>query len=296
MFIKAFLEYLRSEKNCSERTIASYGSDLEDFERFFQGLNDDITWLSVDADIIRLWVVTLMDDGKLKSTSVNRKLSSLRSFFRYMKLTGEVTSNPALRVTGPRKPHPLPYFVKEGEIDRLLDDIAFGDDHKGLRDHLIIQLFYETGMRLSELVNLCDRDVDYTSCRIKVTGKGDKQRYIPFGEGLKSALTEYVSKRDATFATHGDSLLLNDKGEPISRWAVERIVKKNLSKVTSISKRSPHVLRHTFATSMLNHHADLLSIKELLGHASLQTTEIYTHTSFEELKSVYKKSHPRSIK
>ena len=228
------------------------------------------------------------------STSVNRKLSSLRSFYRYLLRKKIVAVDPTFKVVGPKKKKPLPVFVKEEDMNRLLDEIPCGKGFAGCLDKMIIEMFYATGMRLSELIGLDDKNVDFSSLLIKVTGKRNKQRLIPFGEELKNAMIEYVNVRNEIVQARTDAFFVRESGERLSRSIVENLVKRNLSKVVTVKKRSPHVLRHTFATAMLNNGADLGSIKELLGHESLATTEVYTHTTFEELKKVYNQAHPRA--
>lgn len=293
MLIEPFLDYLRLEKNCSEKTIVSYGTDLTKFEEFFKSVDEEIDFTTVDADVIRLWVVSLMDGG-YTSTSVNRKLSSLRSFYRYLLRKKIVAVDPTFKVVGPKKKKPLPVFVKEEDMNRLLDEIPCGKGFAGCLDKMIIEMFYATGMRLSELIGLDDKNVDFSSLLIKVTGKRNKQRLIPFGEELKNAMIEYVNVRNEIVQARTDAFFVRESGERLSRSIVENLVKRNLSKVVTLKKRSPHVLRHTFATTMLNHDAELGAIKELLGHESLATTEVYTHTTFEELKKVYNQAHPRA--
>ena len=250
-------------------------------------------WKVVDADVIRRWIVCLMDDG-YASTSVNRKLSSLRSFYKFLMRKGEVKVNPMARVLGPKKAKPLPSFVREAEMDRLLDETDFGEGFVACRNKVIIEVFYMTGVRLSELVGLKDQDVDFSSDRIKVTGKRNKQRYVPFGKELRQSLLGYIEMRDSSVPRLTDALFVSERGNRISKTVVGNLVRRSLSKVVSLKKRSPHVLRHSFATSMLNNRAELNVVKELLGHASLAATQIYTHTTFEELKEVYKLAHPRA--
>lgn len=294
MLIQSFLDYLRHERNYSEKTIENYRVDLEQFQDFFHAEDGTLEWGMVDADIVRRWIVSLMDGG-YTATSVNRKLSALRSFYKHLLRRDVVKVNPMAKIQGPKADKPLPYFVKEADMDRLLDDTDFGEGFEACRDKMIIEAFYATGVRLSELVEMNDRDVDFTTNRLKVTGKRNKQRYIPFGEELRQSLLEYMDMRNCQFCPRlTDALFVSDKGGRISKAKVGRLVKENLSKVVSMKKRSPHVLRHSFATSMLNNHAELNVVKELLGHASLAATQIYTHTTFEELKEVYKLAHPRA--
>jgi len=289
--IDAFLEYLRYERNYSVETEKSYKVDLFQFEEFTNEC--ELQLKDVNPNTIREWVVQMMDKG-MSASSINRKLSALRSFYKYLLKQGVITADPMRKISGPKKKKPLPVFVKEKEMDRLLDDIDFGDGFEGHRDKLIIQLFYETGMRLAELVGLNDADVDFGAKVIKVTGKRNKQRIIPFGEELAKAMQDYLTERSQAVPTQTGAFITKGNGDRIPRSNVQNIVRQNLSKVTTIKKRSPHVLRHTFATSMLNHQAELGAIKELLGHESLATTEVYTHTTFEELKKAYNQAHPRA--
>ena len=268
----SFLDYLQYERNYSEETIKSYREDLRQFEEFARGEIGDSAPSEVKAELVREWIVSLMDRG-YTSTSINRKLSSLRSFYKFLLRKGEVAVNPLQKITGPKNKKPLPAFLRESDMDRLLDEVDFGEGFKGCRDHMIIEMFYATGVRLSELIGLDNKDVDFSSSLIKVTGKRNKQRLIPFGEELKIAMTEYVDVRNEAVPVRTDAFFVRENGERLSRSIVENLVKRNLSKVVTLKKRSPHVLRHTFATTMLNHDAELGAIKELLGHESLATTE-----------------------
>ena len=292
-----FLNYLRYERNYSERTVQSYGEDLKAFESYFKNSEDHEpqTWESVDSDVIRDWMEHMMDKGN-NATSINRRLSALRSFYRFALARGMVQRDPAHGVTGPKKAKVLPQFVKEKEMDQLLDEMHWQeDDYKDVRARTIIITFYATGIRLSELTGLDDAMVDFENCQLKVTGKRNKQRIIPFGEELKESLRRYMDIRDNTFGVRQTTaLFVNNKGKRMTSPQVRDIVKARLAQVSTLKKRSPHVLRHTFATTMLNHDAGLESVKKLLGHESLTTTEIYTHTTFEQLKRVYEKAHPRA--
>jgi len=290
----AFLEYMRSERNSSPATIESYAKDLQDFQHFYEEQVREATWKDVTAGDIREWVIYMLDAQKLTAASVNRKLSAMRTFFRYLRRMDWVSVNPMEKVTGPKKKRPLPYFVRETEMDRLLEIAAEDQSFKGVRDRLILMMFYETGVRRAELLGMADHDVDVTTRQVKVTGKRNKQRVIPFGEELEREIRKYRDVRDATIGAGGClAFFVTEKGAPMSVGAISKIVRENLSKVTTIKKRSPHVLRHSFATAMLNNKADLTSIQKLLGHESVATTEIYTHVSFEELKNEYKNAHPR---
>ena len=291
--IDEFLDYLRRELNRSQRTVDSYGEDLRAFETYFQNLSGSLSWETVDSDVIRNWMEHMVDKGN-KATSVSRRLSALRTFYRYALTRHLVDSDPAHKVRCPKKEKPLPQFLKEKEMDDLLDRQKWGDDYKSVLSRTIIMTFYETGVRLSELLGLDDKSVDFVNQVLRVTGKGDKQRVIPFGDELSESLTDYIKLRNAAVDTKSSALFLSVKGKRMNANAVRDIVKAGLTRVSSLKKRSPHVLRHTFATAMLNHDAGIESLKKLLGHAKLSTTEIYTHTTFEQLKRVYTEAHPRA--
>lgn len=288
---ESFLEYLKFERNYSMDTIKAYSTDLEQFSDF-AGIEEG-TLENADSSLIREWAISLMGSG-YSSTSINRKLSSLRSFYKYLLKHGKIEVDPMIKVGGPKNKKQLPVFIKEKEMDELLDKVDFGEGFLGRRDHLIIEMFYETGIRLAELIGLDNQDVDFHASVIKVTGKRSKQRVIPFYEELKAAMQEYIETRTKETVKTCDAFFVRENGNRITRGEVSAVVKKSLSKVSTVKKKSPHVLRHTFATTMLNHHAELGAIKELLGHESLATTEIYTHTTFEELKEAYNNAHPRA--
>lgn len=291
--IDMFLDYLRLERNYSPMTVISYRKDLEAFEQFCQELGPQITWESVDADVVRDWMEDMMDKGNAAS-SVNRRISALRSFYRFVLRCGFVSKDPVHGLQGPRRQKPLPQFLKESEMEQLLDPAMWTDSYGDVLARTLIVTFYETGIRLSELTGLDDRDVDDVTCELKVTGKRNKQRIIPFGKELEETLAAYRCVRDARTGDSSPALFRTEKGERMTNAQVRALVKKNLSRVSTLKKRTPHVLRHTFATAMLNHEAGLESVKKLLGHESLSTTEIYTHTTFEQLKKVYKNAHPRA--
>lgn len=290
--IDDFLDYLRFEKNRSALTVDNYAEDLKAFETYFNSLDDCLTWETVDSDIIRDWMESMMDKGN-KATSVNRRLSAVHSFYRYALTRGKVEKDPSRLVTGPKKEKPLPQFLKEDEMNRLLDDIEWGDDFESVRARTVLMTFYETGIRLSELVGLDDAAIDWNNHTVKVLGKRNKQRIIPMGEELEYTLYKYIGVRNEQIRAEDTALFVTSKGKRMTSDQVRNEVKRNLSRVSTLRKRSPHVLRHTFATAMLNHKAGLESVKNLLGHESLSTTEIYTHTTFEQLKRVYQESHPR---
>ena len=294
LWTDSFLKYLAAERNYSSATIQSYAKDLSMFQEFLEEQNPNASWTAVEAEDVREWVIYLMDEQKMAASSVNRRLSAMRSFYKYLRRVGRVSINPMEKVVAPKKKRPLPYYVRESEMDRLLELTAEDRSFKGIRDRLVLMMFYETGIRRAELLGMTDASVDLVAKQIKVTGKRNKQRIIPFGEELESEIKAYQIAREETLGQRTfPALFVTEKGTAMNEKQVSKIVKENLSKVTTIKKRSPHVLRHSFATAMLNNKADLTSIQKLLGHESVSTTEIYTHVSFEELKSEYKNAHPR---
>lgn len=294
MGIHSFLDHLRYEKNYSEKTVVSYEGDLTQFDEYVKGIaGEAVKPEEVDPGLIRGWVISLMDKG-YTSTSVNRKLSSLRTFYKYLRSKGVVRTDPLKKITGPKNKKPLPAFIKESEMNKVLELLAEGEGFEAYRNRLIILMFYTTGMRRSELVGLNESDVDLAGNVIKVTGKRNKQRLIPFDAELREAIVQYLETRSEVVSGLNVPFFVRRTGERLTDQWVYNFVKRTLSKVVSVKKKSPHVLRHTFATSMLNNDADLGAVKELLGHSSLATTEKYTHTIFEELKKVYKQAHPRA--
>lgn len=291
--IEKFLNYLQFELCRSPLTVESYRQDLQAFEVFFRNLNGQLSWESVDSDVIRDWMEDMMDRGN-NAASVNRRLSALRSLYRFALSRQLVEYDPARCIDGPKKQKPLPQFLKENEMDRLLDDMEWGSEYKDVRAKTIITTFYETGIRLSELVGLDDESVDFHNHQLKVTGKGNKQRIIPFGDELEKTLRWFVETRNREVERVGNALFVTEEGVRMTSQQVRQEVKARLAQVCTLKKLTPHVLRHTFATTMLNHGAGLESVKRLLGHESVSTTEIYTHTTFEQLKQAYKDAHPRA--
>ena len=291
--VNQFLAYLSYERNRSLATVSSYRKDLEAFQKFVQAQGSTLSWADVDADLVRDWMAEMMNEGQ-RATSINRRLSALRSFYRFALARNLVKSDPVQGVVGPKKDKPLPQFLKEKEMDELLQEDFWTDCYEDVRDRMIIMTFYETGIRLAELMNLCDGDVDFMTGQLKVTGKRNKQRLIPFGAELSQALQHYMDVRDVQVVRHSAALFLANDGQQMTADAIRYRVKKHLSLVSTLKKRTPHVLRHTFATAMLNHKAGIESVKKLLGHESLSTTEIYTHTTFEQLKREYLNAHPRA--
>ena len=290
-----FLHYIGSERNYSERTLKTYNQSLTLFQRHMEAQGRPIDWTAVEEGDIREWMVAMMNNGSAPTT-VNNRLSALRSFYRFLIGRDLTRHDPTQRIEGPKKQKPLPHLIKESEMDRLLDHTAFPDTYEGHRDHAILQLFYTTGMRLAELVGLDTGDIDFGNHTVKVTGKRNKQRIIPLVPETETELREYLRVRHQMFhdVPHDDALFIGSRARRIKRYHVEDIVKNYLGSVTTQQKRSPHVLRHSFATAMLNHGAEISVVKELLGHVSISTTGIYTHTTFEELKRIYRQAHPHS--
>ena len=294
MTIDQFLSYLQYERNRSERTVKAYGDDLRSFEAFFKNLDDQLSWESVDSDVIRSWMESMMDKGNT-ATSINRRLSAVRSLYRFALSRGIVERDPAHGLKGPKGKKLLPQYLRESEMDRLLADDMWTDEMGDLRARTIILMFYSTGIRLSELTGLDNASVDLAAQQLKVRGKGNKERLIPFGSELQKALRLYTARRDAETPSDSQAFFVGDNGRRMTSQQVRQIVQHHLSRVTTMKKRSPHVLRHTFATAMLNNEAGIESVKKLLGHSKLSTTEIYTHTTFEQLRRAYAKAHPREV-
>jgi integrase/recombinase XerC len=289
-----FLKYLQVERNYSVQTIRAYGDDLRQF-LVFCAIDDSLqNFPTVSHRTIRAWLSHLLETNHTPR-SVNRKLSSLRSFYKYLIKTGVVKENPLLKVVAPKMTKKMPVFLTTSEANQMLDQIDYPEGFWGLRDLLAIELFYFTGVRVSELANLKSADVNIPSLTIKVLGKGSKERLLPMHPELVPLLTEYFSQKDEYFPSNQTPYLIvtSSGAKPYSRM-LYRIVNKYMSMVTSLEKKSPHVLRHTFATHLLNQGADINAIKELLGHANLSATQVYTHTSIDKLRSAYKQAHPRA--
>ncbi|WP_321296057.1 tyrosine-type recombinase/integrase [Marinifilum fragile] len=290
-FKESFLSYLQYEKRYSAHTVLSYDCDLTQFFEFYSG-TDDVQVEDITFKDVRRWIVFLMNEGKTSRT-VNRKLSSLKSFFKYLLRESVIDSNPMDKVVGPKQGKKLPGFVAEHAM-QVLREVDFGEGFEGVRDQLVIEMFYQTGMRLSELMNLKESDFDRSASLVKVLGKRNRERIIPVSESLVKLLDQYLDLRYKTFGNLDDFLFVTKKGVPVYEKLLYRIVTKHLSKITTMTKRSPHVLRHTFATHLLNNGAELNAVKELLGHSNLSATQIYTHTTFERLNNIYKQAHPRA--
>lgn len=297
MLIDRFLQYIKYEKGYSSHTFVSYETDLSQFKKFVtERCGVEASALDkVDSYLVREWIVSMMEAG-MSASSVNRKLSTLKSFYAYLCKQGVVKKSPMGQVVSPKAKKRLPHFLREDEMSDMLSgsEQIFDEGFEGVRDELIMETFYTLGIRLSELVGLKDTDVDLQAQTVLVNGKRNKQRYVPFGEPLKNSILAYLSIRDKEVPNRSGSFFVRPSGEALYPMLVYRVVHKYITVVSSLSKRSPHVLRHTFATAMLNNGAELEAVKELLGHASLAATEVYTHTTFEQLQKNYKLAHPRA--
>ncbi len=292
--LELFLNYLKYEKRYSIHTITAYANDLDQFILFGKILVEDFCVEKVDHHLIRQWIVSLIENGILP-VSVNRKIATLKTFFKFLMREGVIEKIPTDRVVMPKTGKKLPVFVQEKEMNKLLDErLLFTDDFEGRRDKAVISLFYGTGIRLSELVGIRLSDINTDAKIVKVNGKRNKERLVPFPTEISTVLKEYTSQRNQLFPDAGNFLFLTGNGEPAYDKLIYRIVKRHLALVTTVDKKSPHILRHSYATHLLNRGADLNAIKELLGHANLAATQIYTHTTFEQLKKVYKQAHPRA--
>jgi integrase/recombinase XerC len=290
--ISNFVDYLRFEKRFSEHTVLAYQNDLKQFTAFLSAEGESLVLNEIIAVQIRSWLVKLLEEG-IEPRSVNRKITALKTFFKYALKNKWINTNPMLKVVSPKVAKKLPVYVAAERLDFLLDRAEFPNDFDGRRDHLIIELLYGTGMRRAELLGLTVDDIDFRNKQLKVTGKRNKQRIIPLFDHLLEQIKDFLTAREEINYQHSDSLFLDSKGRALYPDKIYRIVRKYLSLISTQSKRSPHVLRHSFATEMLNKGADLNSIKEILGHANLSATQVYTHNSIEKLREVYKKAHPR---
>lgn len=292
--VKSFIEYLQFEKRYSQHTIVSYQTDLEQFFAFLISQYDSPPLASVNAGFVRSWLAEMRNED-MTPKSLNRKISSLKSFFKYLMKAGEVKQSPMTTIAAPKVGKRLPSFVAQNDMHTLQQYVEFPDTWKGQTDKLLLDLLYATGMRLSELINLKESQVDNANCQVKVLGKGSKERIIPVSTDIINQLTTYAkNKKKIPGETACPNFFVNEKGKPLYPKYVYNVVKANLSLVTTLKKKSPHVLRHTFATHLTNNGADLNAIKELLGHSSLAATQIYTHNTIEKLKDIYKKAHPKA--
>lgn len=292
MSVPTFLQYIKFEKRFSPNTVTAYQNDLEQFFHYTEKQYEITDASEVQHSVVRSWIVQLMEEG-ISTRSINRKITSLKTYYKFLLRRQEVKSNPMLKVQAPKTSKRLPVFVDQQKMELLFTAVDFGEGFEAERDRLLLELLYATGMRLSELIGIKDVDVDVYAAQLKVLGKRNKERIIPFSVKLKEMIKNYTRLRSKEF---GNTLafFVTDKGKPLYPKFVYRIVHRRLGEVTTLEKRSPHILRHTFATHMLNNGADINSVKELLGHANLSATQVYTHNTIEKLKEVYKLAHPRA--
>lgn len=289
---ESFVNYLKYEKRYSSHTVVAYNNDLDQFVHYCTEMVGDFNVIRINSKLVRSWIVHLMEQN-LSARSVNRKVTTIKSFFKYLMKEQVVENNPVLNVTLPKVRKKLPNFVEENNLHHLLDDGFFSNDFVGARDKLIVSLFYETGMRLAELMLLKESDFHRNENVVRVLGKRKKERVIPYPGEINNLIDLYVNQRNENIKCETNRLLVTEKGKPVYEKLIYRVVTNNLAKVTSLEKKSPHVLRHTYATHLLNKGADLNAVKELLGHSNLAATQIYTHTTFERLHEIYKQAHPR---
>jgi len=290
--LQSFLDYLKFEKRYSQHTLLSYQNDLEQFLAYLVSQFDAPALNKVTAMYVRSWLAELKED-EMTSKSINRKISTLRSFFKYQMKTGVLEQSPMATVTAPRVSKRLPVFIEQDDMSTLFDHVEFPNNWKGRTERLVLQLFYSTGMRLSELINLKELQLDEAHSQVKVLGKGNKERIIPVPDELLGELLLYV--RDKPVKEPGiTQVFVSEKGRPLQPRSVYAFVKQYLGQVTTVQKKSPHILRHSFATHLMNNGAELNAVKELLGHSSLAATQIYTHNTIEKLKEVFKKAHPKA--
>jgi integrase/recombinase XerC len=288
--INDFLEYIKFEKRYSQHTLVSYQNDLEQFFSFLQQY-DSPAIPQISVTFIRTWLASLKGEEKLTAKTINRKISTLKSFFKYQLKNGVIKTSPMTTITSPKISKRLPEFVKEADIETLFQHVEFPDDWNGRTSRLILLLFYSTGIRLSELINLKTTQLDVYNRQVKVLGKGNKERIIPVSAELINELKLYVASSPARDVPN---VFVSEKGKPLYPKFVYNAVKTYLAAVTTLNKKSPHILRHTFATHLMNNGADLNAVKELLGHSSLAATQVYTHNTIEKLKDVFKKAHPKA--
>ena len=290
--VNAFLAYLQLEKRYSMHTITAYSNDLVQFFDFIETQYEAIPLTQITGSMVRTWLAS-MKETELTGKTLNRKISSLKSFFKYQIQQGTLSKSPMETVISPKVSKRLPAFVAERDMEQLLVNLAFAEGWKGLTEKLVIQLFYATGMRLSELIGCKEQQLDVSKRVIKVLGKGNKERILPISQALAQDLASYIKEKPQ--AANGNPILfVNENGKSLQPRAVYSFVKYYLSQVTTLQKKSPHILRHSFATHLMNNGADLNAVKELLGHASLAATQVYTHNTIEKLKEVFSKAHPKA--
>lgn len=290
--IQEFLNYLKFERRYSFHTLEAYQLDLEQFFQFLASQFESPGLSNISSSMVRSWLAEMKSD-QISSRSINRKISSLKSFFKYLLKTGVLVATPMTAVVSPKTQKRLPVYVEKKQMEELFLYMPFSDDWKGKTERLILLLFYSTGMRLSELMNLKPGQIDLANAQVKVLGKGNKERIIPASADLMEQLKNYIAERPAETVA-GSPLFVNEVGKPLHSRTVYGWVNARLKQVTTIDKKSPHVLRHSFATHLMNNGADINAVKSLLGHSSLAATQVYTHNTIEQLKKVYQKAHPKA--
>jgi len=293
--IQSFVDYLKFEKRYSAHTIRSYHDDLVQFCSFLDAQFGSIKLKEISQSFVRSWLASLKDDD-VTARTINRKISTLKSFFKYQLKNGAIENTPMFNINSPKISKRLPVFIKEKDLEDLTKTLkANSEDWDSLNTKMLITIFYSTGMRLSELINMKERQVDFSRRQLKILGKGNKERIIPAGEELLGMLKDYINEKKKVFEKTDDVFMVNSKGKKLYPKYAYNLVRNILSEeVKTLDKKSPHVLRHTFATHLMNNGANLDAVKELLGHASLASTQVYTHNTIEKLKNVYKKAHPKA--
>jgi integrase/recombinase XerC len=290
--IPFFLKYIKYEKRSSDHTTTAYGIDMKQFEEYLVRTYDFYHPEFADFQMIRSWIVAMVE-MKVENRSINRKIATLRTFYKFLLQKKIIEKDPMIKISVLKTQKNIPEFVREKELDNLLDDVEFPDDFAGVRDKLILELLYGTGMRLSELIDLKERDIDFYSRTVKVLGKRNKERIIPINQPLVKLIQDYQNFKNSEGLMH-EYLIVSEKGNQAYPVMIQRITKKYLSLVTTLAKKSPHILRHSYATHLLNNGAELTAIKDLLGHTSLSATQVYTHNSMEKIKKIYQQAHPKA--